>query len=53
MERDNFRHKLLKLVIPITLQQLMMALVSVSDAVMLGFLSQDDLSASSLAGQSM
>ncbi len=51
MERDNFRHKLLKLVIPITLQQLMMALVSVSDAVMLGFLSQDDLSASSLAGQ--
>lgn len=34
-----------------TLQQLLNALVSVSDAVMLGFLSQDALSAVSLAGQ--
>ncbi|MDE7225846.1 MAG: MATE family efflux transporter, partial [Ruminococcus sp.] len=48
---DSFRSKLLKLVIPITLQQLMLALVSVTDAVMIGFLNQDSLSAVSLAGQ--
>lgn len=50
-EKRNFRKKLLGLVIPITMQQLMMALVSFSDAVMLGFLNQDSLSAVSLAGQ--
>ncbi|WP_302337730.1 MATE family efflux transporter [uncultured Ruminococcus sp.] len=37
--------------IPISLQQLMLALVNASDAFMLGFLSQDALSAVSLAGQ--
>lgn len=47
----EFTKKLLKLVIPITIQQIMVALVSVSDAVMLGFLNQDSLSAVSLAGQ--
>ncbi|MDE6784146.1 MAG: MATE family efflux transporter [Ruminococcus sp.] len=51
MNGDNFKSKLLKLVIPITLQQLMLALVSVTDAVMIGFLNQDSLSAVSLAGQ--
>lgn len=47
----GFKNDLLKLVIPITMQQFMVALVSVSDAVMLGFLDQDSLSAVSLAGQ--
>lgn len=51
MNDDNFKSKLLKLVIPITLQQLMLALVSFTDAVMIGFLDQDSLSAVSLAGQ--
>jgi MATE efflux family protein len=51
MEKSEFRRKLLSLVIPITMQQLMLSLVSVSDAVMLGFLDQDSLSAVSLAGQ--
>ena len=37
--------------IPISLQQLMMALVNASDAFMLGFVNQDALSAVSLAGQ--
>lgn len=46
-----FTRKLISLVIPIAFQQLMSALVGVSDALMLGFLSQDSLSAVSLAGQ--
>ena len=49
--RAEFRKKLLHLMIPISLQQLMMALVNASDAFMLGFVSQDALSAVSLAGQ--
>lgn len=51
MDNKEFYNKLFKLVIPITMQSLMMALVGVSDAVMLGFLNQDSLSAVSLAGQ--
>lgn len=51
MKENNFKSKLLRLVIPITLQQLMPALVSFTDAVMVGFLDQDSLSAVSLAGQ--
>lgn len=51
MKENNFKSKLLRLVIPITLQQLMLALVSFTDAVMVGFLDQDSLSAVSLAGQ--
>ena len=46
-----FRQSLLSLVLPITIQQFMLSLVSVTDAVMLGFLEQTFLSAVSLAGQ--
>ena len=49
----NFSKKLISLVLPISMQQLMLSLVSVTDALMLGFLSQDALSAVSLAGQVM
>lgn len=53
MQEDKyvFNKKLLTLVLPIAFQQLVMALVSTSDALMLGFLNQDSLSAVSLAGQ--
>lgn len=47
----NFTKKLLALVFPIAFQQFMSALVSALDALMLGALSQDALSAVSLAGQ--
>ncbi len=47
----DFNKKLFSLVVPITLQQLMLAVVSASDAVMLGLLSQDKMSAVSLATQ--
>lgn len=47
----DFTQKLLTLVIPIAFQQFMLALVSASDALMLGMLTQDALSAVSLAGQ--
>lgn len=50
-EKATFNRKLLTLVLPIAFQQLVLALVSTSDAVMLGFLNQDSLSAVSLAGQ--
>lgn len=43
--------KLMTIVAPIALQYLMSSLVTASDAFMLGFLEQDSLSASSLAGQ--
>ncbi|MDD3279793.1 MAG: MATE family efflux transporter [Lachnospiraceae bacterium] len=46
-----FQKKLLTLVLPIAFQQFMLALVSASDALMLGALSQDALSAVSLASQ--
>ena len=51
--KDPFFAKLITLVVPISLQQFMIALVSASDALMLGFISQDALSAVSLAGQIM
>lgn len=51
MYKKEFRNKLLRLVVPISLQQLMLGLVSFTDAVMMGFLNQDSLSAVSLAGQ--
>lgn len=51
MKDTAFKDKLLKLVIPITLQSLMLSLVGLTDAVMIGFLNQDSLSAVSLAGQ--
>lgn len=50
-EKRKFRKKLLELVLPIAFQQFMLALVSASDAIMLGFVDQTLLSAVSLAGQ--
>lgn len=50
-KKSNFSKKLVTLILPITFQQFMLALVSASDALMLGMLSQDALSAVSLAGQ--
>lgn len=47
----EFRHSLLTVVLPIAGQSLMTSLVSASDALMLGMLSQNDLSAVSLASQ--
>lgn len=47
----DFTKKLLTLVFPIAFQQFMLALVSASDALMLGMLTQDALSAASLASQ--
>lgn len=46
-----FYQKLFSLVLPIAFQQFMLAAVSASDALMLGFVNQDALSAVSLAGQ--
>lgn len=48
---NDFIKKLLTLVLPIAFQQFMLALVSASDAFMLGMLTQDSLSAVSLASQ--
>ncbi len=48
---SDFSKKLISLALPIALGQFMLALVSVSDALMLGVLSQDALSAVSLATQ--
>lgn len=45
------KKNLWKLILPITFQQFMLALVSASDALMLGKLNQDSLSAVSLGGQ--
>ncbi len=51
-KRDSaFTKKLMSLVMPIAFQQFMLALVSASDALMLGMISQNSLSAVSLAGQ--
>ena len=50
-EYKNTYKKLFTIVFPIAFQYLMSSLVSASDAFMLGFLDQDSLSASSLAGQ--
>lgn len=50
-ETKEFTQKLISLILPITFQQFMLALVSASDALMLGMISQDALSAVSLASQ--
>lgn len=50
-ENSSFNHKLLSLVLPIAFQQFMLAAVSASDALMLGKVDQNSLSAVSLAGQ--
>ena len=51
MVKDAFRAKLIKLVIPLTVQFFLLCLVPVSDAVMLVSLDQDAMSAVSLAAQ--
>lgn len=51
MKDKNLYQKLFTIVAPIAFQYFMASLVSASDAFMLGFLDQDSLSASSLAGQ--
>ena len=48
---NKFRNQILKLALPITAQQFMLALVSACDAFMLGGLNQNSLSAVSLASQ--
>lgn len=50
-EKKQFYKKLAVMVLPIAVQKLMTALVSASDALMLGFLDQSSLSAVSLATQ--
>ena len=47
----HFNRKLLMLTLPITLQQLMLALVAAADALMLGKLDQNAMAAVSLATQ--
>nr|WP_330396334.1 MATE family efflux transporter [Blautia sp. An46] len=51
MDRREFRRKLTFLILPITFQQFMLAVVSASDALMVGAIGQDLLSAVSLASQ--
>ena len=51
IKKNDFIKKLMTLVFPIAFQQFMLALVSASDALMLGELTQDALSAVSLASQ--
>lgn len=48
---DTLKKKMIRLVFPIAFQQFMLALVGASDAVMLGRLSQNSMSAVSLASQ--
>ena len=50
-QQRKFNHTLAAMVIPISFQNFMIAMVSTSDAIMLGFLEQEALSAVSLAGQ--
>ena len=50
-KETSFRKKLISLILPMTLQNFVFALVPVSDAVMLLFLSQDSMAAVSLATQ--
>lgn len=50
-KQDELIKQLINLVFPIAVQQFMLALVSATDAIMLGFVDQTALSAVSLAGQ--
>ena len=52
-KKDNFMSKIFKIILPITIQNFMFALVPVSDAMMLVNLDQDQMSAVSLASQAM
>ncbi len=51
MENTELRHKIRSLVLPIAFSQFMVTLVSASDALMLGKLTQNSMAAVSLAGQ--
>ena len=50
-DKTEFKIKLTRIVLPITLQNFMLALLPVSDCLMLATLDQDSMSAVSLAGQ--
>lgn len=50
-EKRSFNNLLFRLTLPIAFQSFMTAAVSASDAIMVGFISQEALSAVSLAGQ--
>ena len=50
-KNSDFNSKLFALVLAIAFQQFMLALVTASDAIMLGVISQNPLSAASIAGQ--
>lgn len=50
-KQGDLAEQMLKLVVPIAIQQFMLALVSATDALMLGFVDQTSLSSVSLAGQ--
>ena len=50
-DKKEFTTRLFRIVLPITLQNFMFALLPVSDTVMLGIIGQDEMSAISLAGQ--
>lgn len=50
-DRDTLQSRMIRLVLPIAFQQFMLALVGASDAVMLGRLNQNAMSAVSLASQ--
>ena len=52
-QKNAFMGKLFKIILPITIQNFMFALVPVSDAMMLVNLDQDQMSAVSLAAQAM
>lgn len=51
MDRKDFYSRVFSLVLPIAFQQFMLAVVSATDALMLGMLSQDAMAAVSLAAQ--
>ena len=50
-DKKEFRSRLIRIVIPITMQNFMFALMPVCDTIMLGIIGQDSMSAISLAGQ--
>ncbi|MCR5804993.1 MAG: MATE family efflux transporter [Clostridia bacterium] len=52
-QKKGFTGKLIKIILPITIQNFMFYLVPISDAMMLVYLDQDQMSAVSLAAQAM
>ncbi len=51
--KKETKSELIRIVIPIALQNLLVAIVGASDVIMLGFLNEESLSAANLAGQIM